>query len=96
MEPKTFEEGCRLLADEIAELVISKQHDYGQANILDFGEFGVLVRTNDKIARLKNLYSSKKSPKNETVDDNWKDNAGYSIVALMVRRGWFTLPLEEL
>lgn len=95
MEPKTFEEGCRQIADELANLVIEKQKDYGQANILDFGEFGVLVRTNDKIARLKNLYKQGKKPRNEALDDSWKDNAGYSIVALMVRRGWFSLPLEE-
>ena len=94
-EPTTFEEACRLTAQEIAELVISKQKDYGQANILDFGEFGVLVRTNDKVARLKNLFREKKAPRNETLDDTWKDTAGYSIVALMVRKNWFTLPLEE-
>jgi len=93
--PKTFEEACKLLADEIAELVTMKQADYGQANILDFGEYGVLVRTNDKIARLKNLYKQGKKPKNEAVDDSWMDTAGYSIVALLVRRGWFTLPLKE-
>lgn len=32
-----------------------KQHDYGSHNIADFGEFGVLVRVNDKVRRLKNL-----------------------------------------
>ena len=95
MEPKTFEEACRLLTNEIAELVIAKQADYGQSNILDFGEYGVLVRTNDKIARLKNLYKQGKKPKNEAVDDSWMDTAGYAIVALLVRRGWFQLPLEE-
>ena len=95
MEPKTFEEACRLLTNEIAELVIAKQADYGQSNILDFGEFGVLVRTNDKIARLKNLTKQSKMPKNEAADDSWKDTAGYAIAALMLRRGWFILPLEE-
>ncbi|MBA7568409.1 hypothetical protein ES708_10130 [subsurface metagenome] len=92
MEPKTFEEACRLVANEIAELVISKQNDYGQNNILDFGELGILVRTNDKVARLKNLIG-KKNPQNETIEDTWKDTAGYAIVALMLKRGWFILPL---
>lgn len=95
MEPTTFEEATKIIANEIAELVIVKQADYGQGNILDFGEYGVLVRTNDKIARLKNLYKQGKKPKNEAVDDSWMDTAGYAIVALMVRQGWFTLPLKE-
>jgi len=93
MEPKTFEEACRLVAQEIAELVISKQKDYGKNNILDFGEFGVLVRSNDKIARLKNLSISNRKP--ESVEDSWKDLAGYAFIALMLKRGWFKLELNS-
>jgi len=61
---------------------------------LDFGEFGVLVRTNDKIARLKNLLRNQKAPSNESIDDTWKDTAGYAVVAMMLRKGWFILPLK--
>lgn len=92
-EPKTFEEATRIIANEIASLVISKQADYGKSNILDFGEFGVLVRTNDKIARLKNLSISGKKP--ESVEDSWEDLAGYALIALMLKRGWFNLELEK-
>jgi len=91
-EPKNFEEACLIVVEEIASLVISKQHDYGHRNILDFGEIGILVRVNDKVERLKNLKD--KQPINETVDDNWGDLAGYSIIALMLRRGWFQLDLS--
>ena len=52
---KSFEEACREVASQIAEIVISKQHDYGHDNILAFKEQGLVVRLWDKVARLKNL-----------------------------------------
>ena len=92
-EPKTFNEACYEVAKEIAELCIMKQKDYGHENILAFGEYGVLVRTNDKIARLKNLQG--KEGVTEPRIDAWKDIVGYGIIALMLDRGWFKLELEE-
>lgn len=90
----TWNAACHDLADEIAKFVIKKQEDYGKSNVLDFGEFGILVRTNDKVARLKNL-SGKDTPNNESIDDTWKDVMGYALLALMLRKGYFSLPLEE-
>jgi len=92
-EPKTFEEACQVMAETIADLVISKQHDYGHENILAFGEFGILVRTNDKVARLKNLINAD-HPRCEAKLDSWQDIAGYALIALMLNKGWFTLPLR--
>jgi len=95
--PEYFEDACRIVAAECVALLISKQKDYGKGNILEFGELGLLIRANDKMARLKNLLSShgETSPKNESIDDTWCDLANYAIIALMVRRDWFTLPLKE-
>ena len=92
---ETFEEAVYKIATEIADLVISKQRDYGHGNILAFGELGVLVRCSDKIERLKNLWKRGIEPENETVTDTWKDLVGYSFIALMLREGTFTLPLKE-
>ena len=83
-EITTWNEACRKIAGDIAELLISKQKDYGKNNILDFGEFGILVRVNDKISRLKNLSKSGSEPKNESIDDTWKEVAGYAIIALII------------
>jgi len=94
MKP-TFESGCKELTDELAKLVIKKQKDYGKGNILAFGEYGVLVRLNDKVERLKNLIG-KKEPQNESIYETWQDVAGYAIIALILREGWFELPLEDL
>jgi len=94
-EPTTFEEACRMVIDDICQTVISKQADYGQRNITDFGEIGIIIRMNDKFARLKNLTTKKKPPRNETKTDTWRDIAGYAVIALMLEKGWFELPLNE-
>ena len=52
------EQQSLIFIDEVLEdikLFDKKQHDYGPQNIAAFGEKGVLVRTNDKMARLVNL-----------------------------------------
>ena len=64
-----------------------KQHDYGSRNIGDFGEAGVLVRANDKMARLKNLSGKAEAPTNESIEDSWKDLSVYGIIARLCRAG---------
>jgi hypothetical protein len=91
-EPKSFNEAAHRIADELAELVIRKQADYGHDNILAFGELGLIVRCSDKVARLRNLHN--KEGVTEPRVDAWSDLGGYSIIALMLDRGWFTKELE--
>ena len=91
--PKTWEEAAQIIANEIVQLISRKQADYGHENILAFGELGVLVRANDKMARLRNLQH--KEGLTEPKSDAWKDLAGYAIIALMLESGWFTLELKE-
>jgi len=93
-KPRTFQEALGLVLDDMRDVMTSKQRDYGPGNILDFGDYGVLVRANDKIGRLKNLYKGEK-PRNESVDDSWIDLANYAVIALMVRRGHWGLPMAE-
>lgn len=91
-----FEEGLNEILEELRKLMIAKQKDYGPKNILDFGEKGVLVRANDKVARLRNLLWKKdKTPENESIEDSWKDLANYAIIALMLRREKFDRPLKD-
>jgi hypothetical protein len=85
----------RIELDRIAQHVIGKQRDYGHGNILAFGLFGLVVRVSDKEARLQNLLGSKHEAVNEPIADTWVDLVGYSLVALMLSRGWFELPLRE-
>lgn len=95
---ETFDDSIKQIALEIAELVISKQKDYGTGNILKSpagAEPGIVVRVGDKLNRLWNLLTTGQTPKNEPLEDSWKDVAGYALVALMVRRGKFELPLKK-
>jgi len=93
---ESFEEACRTIALQIAETVISKQHDYGHDNIMAFKEQGLVVRLWDKVARLKNLlWVKKESPKNESIEDTFTDIAGYAIIGLMLANDTFTNELEK-
>ncbi len=75
------------VAHEIAELLEKKHADYGDNNIIKFGTKGVLVRVNDKVERLINLtWENDKEPNFESVEDTWKDIAGYAILALIELR----------
>ena len=90
-----WQEACLSKAEGIGKLLITKQADYGKQNILDFGELGILIRSNDKFARLKNLYNNKEHPQNESIRETWEDIAGYAILALMLIDGEFDLLFEE-
>jgi hypothetical protein len=78
------------IIDELGNLLISKQRDYGPGNINNaFGGpmNGLLVRMGDKFERLKNLFAFKQAPKHEPIEDSFKDMANYAIIALMIQRG---------
>ena len=92
---KSFEEACREVASQIAEIVISKQHDYGHDNILAFKEQGLVVRLWDKINRLMNLVWFGNQAKNESTEDTFTDIAGYAIIGLMLADDTFTNELKE-
>lgn len=72
-----------------AILFNKKQQDYGSGNISAFGDQGILVRTSDKLERLKNMYRKGYNavPANETVEDSWRDLSVYAAMAIMCRHG---------
>ena len=72
---------------EEGQVIIDKQRDYGPGNINAFGDFGILVRINDKLERLKNLYTNSRDPQHESVDDSWMDASNYGTIARMYRDG---------
>lgn len=101
VEPKgTFEGSVDQILSELRKVMIKKQMDYGPRNILDAGQMGVLVRMNDKIARLKNLFGfntdwKERESQNEAIEDSFIDIANYAIIFLMLRKGTFDKPLER-
>jgi len=77
---------------ENAILMDKKQQDYGPHNIAGFGEFGVVVRMNDKFERLKTLMRAVSTqgkraakPKNESIHDTLQDIANYACIAIQLR-----------
>ena len=71
----------------------TKQHDYGSENISAFGEKGVVVRMNDKMARLRRLVWSSLHPSNEAIADSYADIGVYSVIARLCREGkWPGVP----
>lgn len=94
----TFDQEVHKLANEVADLVIKKQRDYGPKNILNSvvePEIGIAVRLTDKLARLVNLKTKGATPNNESLRDTWMDIIGYGLVGLMVNDQTFLTPLEE-
>jgi hypothetical protein len=89
----TWEEGLRLVLDDLEDLMVRKHNDYGPGNIDALGERGIFVRVWDKVNRLKRLvWEGRKARVDETTEDTWKDLANYGIIALMVERGYWDLP----
>src|SRR4051812_16951880 len=82
------------LFDELASLADRKQQDYGSRNLTQFGQFGVLVRASDKLARLQTLIEKARdregpSVSTETIEDTWRDLANYGAIgALMAGGQW--------
>ena len=76
----------------MADTLIEKHKDYGVDNILIFKEQGLVVRMWDKVSRLKNIVWKGQTP--TTLEDTWKDMAGYAMIGMMLQRGTFTNPLE--
>jgi hypothetical protein len=76
--------------EELAILLIRKQHDYGPKNIADApgGPLnGLRVRIFDKISRINHLIDTGATPENESLRDSFMDLANYGIIALMVLDG---------
>lgn len=97
--PVTFEEAIDAIYAELRKLLVHKHEDYGPDNILHFGEYGVVMRAQDKISRLATLVPPKGYTKpgpavaDEKICDTWADLANYAIIALLLRKDLFALPL---
>ena len=79
---------------DVVHTVISKQRDYGKENITRFGQFGLIVRVHDKLARLEHLIANSSEPNHESQRDTVLDLIGYSILGIVFARSQFDLPLE--
>lgn len=70
--------------DTAREIMVNRQHKYGPHNISAMGFDGVMVRMNDKFARLRQGLATHGD---ESVADTLYDLANYALIALMVYEG---------
>lgn len=89
-DPKAFPRAVFRTFEEARELLLKKHKDYGPKNISESpgGPLnGLLVRMNDKMARLEHLHYNKQDPENESLRDTFMDLANYGLIAVLVLDG---------
>lgn len=80
------DEKIRQIGNEIIEMLIKKNHDYGDNNLIRRGMLGIIVRLEDKLSRLDNLTKTKTTKVDESIEDTLKDIAGYAINAIRLMK----------
>ncbi len=73
------------ITDGIIDMLESKNHDYGDNNLTEDGQIGIIVRCKDKLARLKNTGDTN-GRIGESAEQEWLDIAGYAIQAVRLLR----------
>ena len=79
------------MCERIKEKLHRKRHDYGRENILRHREYGVLVRKDDKMSRVANLFKPGVNPmvEDESVADTILDDIGYDLIMLaLMQNSW--------
>ena len=74
------------ISEEIVDMLESKNTDYGDENLLRYGQFGIVVRCSDKLSRLEHLLKSNVNAVGESAEQEWIDIAGYAIQAIRIIR----------
>ena len=70
--------------DEVRTLLIKKHHDYGSTNLLRHGQYGIVVRIDDKTSRICSLLQQEERVKDEPLRATWIDIVGYALQALVL------------
>ena len=78
------ENSIKIILDEIAEILLKKNADYGSASF-DLGLNGNMVHLWDKVKRYRNLIENiEKGPNFEKLEDTLKDIIGYAVIGLHI------------
>ena len=98
LAPKDIEESdgstvkaaqIRQACDEVRDLLIRKNHDYGDSFAQQYAKYGLqsaLIRMDDKMRRLETLTDGKQAQVEESIEDTLADLAGYALLALVEAR----------
>ncbi|MCK9327779.1 MAG: hypothetical protein M0P69_19950 [Bacteroidales bacterium] len=91
-EEQPASEGIKEATAEVMHLLLEKNAKYGNNNLTKYGHTGILVRLSDKLSRLENMAESGAKNVNEynklreSIEDVYKDIAGYGILGLKLMR----------
>lgn len=80
-----FETKITNITTDLADTLIAKNHDYGNAfhdSVKEFGNVVMAIRIGDKYKRLKTLLNSD-AQVDESIEDTLRDLAGYAILSLI-------------
>ena len=76
----------REIIEEMIQLYISKNKDYGNAFKQSYDEFGAImavIRINDKLNRFKTLIKQNSEVKTESIKDTLIDLANYAVMTII-------------
>lgn len=79
-------EDIKAITDEVSEMLIKKNEDYGSASF-DLGLNGNMVHIYDKACRFKSLIEKANKgvdPNFESIEDTLQDILGYAIIGLII------------
>lgn len=97
--PTTFQAAVTRQFDELQELLIRKHLNYGPKNILSSPGsplLGLRVRIWDKLARINHMLDyNVEDQVGESLLETFGDMANYAIIARLVIRDEFGLPMEH-
>lgn len=82
----TLENRLKQYTNEIVELVVKKNKDYGNSftkTVDEYGDVIYCIRLEDKLSRLKSLIKNKEvNIADESLEDTVRDVIGYSLLIL--------------
>ena len=90
-----FDRNVGLVLSEIMEILHAKNELYGSNNLTKHGPIGILIRMDDKIARLTNLIKEKGTLNSvsehhyNATEDACRDLIGYATLYIMYMRGQY-------
>lgn len=80
----TLEDDLSNICTDVIDIVIKKNADYGDNNLLRDGLLGVAIRLGDKVERIKNLCLNE-AEVDESIDDTLRDIIGYALNSIRLR-----------
>ncbi len=73
------------ICQDIIDVLVKKNADYGDNNLLRDGLLGIAIRLGDKTERLKTLATRPAQVVGESIDDTLRDIIGYAINTIRLR-----------